>query len=73
MESSGRGRRQVSDVEAWKAMQEHAWEVGMTARKEKSGLGYGLEERQRSLLGELDRVEERYRDLFLRGQEVKDG
>lgn len=36
--SSGRrGRRNVSDVEAWKEMQERAWEVGMTARKLRSG------------------------------------
>ena len=31
--SSGRARRNVTDVEAWKEMQERAWEVGMTARK----------------------------------------
>lgn len=31
--SSGRSRRMVSDVEAWREMQEVAFEVGMTARK----------------------------------------
>lgn len=38
--SSGRrGRRNVSDVEAWKEMQERAWEVGMTARKKRGEKG----------------------------------
>ncbi|KAM0754563.1 kinase-like protein [Meredithblackwellia eburnea MCA 4105] len=45
--SSGRSKRLVSDVEAWKEMQEHAWEVGMTARKkarDKGGVvGVGVE------------------------------
>ncbi|GAA5949762.1 hypothetical protein JCM21900_003284 [Sporobolomyces salmonicolor] len=31
--SSGRSRRMLSDVEAWKEMQEHAWEVGTTAKR----------------------------------------
>ncbi|GAA5873568.1 hypothetical protein JCM1840_005963 [Sporobolomyces johnsonii] len=31
--SSGRSRRMLSDVEAWKEMQEYAWEVGMTAKR----------------------------------------
>ncbi|ORY88772.1 kinase-like domain-containing protein [Leucosporidium creatinivorum] len=38
--SSGRrGRRNVSDVEAWKEMQERAWEVGLTARKKRRETG----------------------------------
>ncbi|GAA5976489.1 hypothetical protein JCM5350_001708 [Sporobolomyces pararoseus] len=32
--SSARSRRLISDVEAWKEMQEHAWEVGMSAKKQ---------------------------------------
>ncbi|GAA5938443.1 uncharacterized protein JCM15063_000737 [Sporobolomyces koalae] len=32
--SSARSRRLVTDVEAWKEMQEHAWEVGMSTRKQ---------------------------------------
>ncbi|GAA5831890.1 hypothetical protein JCM3766R1_000140 [Sporobolomyces carnicolor] len=31
--SSARSRRMISDVEAWKEMQEHAWEVGVSAKK----------------------------------------
>ncbi|BGP01325.1 AGC/DMPK/GEK protein kinase [Rhodotorula toruloides ATCC 204091] len=31
--SSGRSRRMVSDIDAWREMQEHAWSVGMSARK----------------------------------------
>ncbi|GAA5829630.1 hypothetical protein JCM5353_003106 [Sporobolomyces roseus] len=34
--SSGRSRRLISDVEAWKEMQEHAWEVGVSAKKTRS-------------------------------------
>ncbi|GAA6058636.1 hypothetical protein JCM10212_004047 [Sporobolomyces blumeae] len=32
-----RSRRFITDVEAWKEMQEHAWEVGTSARKAKAG------------------------------------
>ncbi|BGP30658.1 hypothetical protein JCM10296v2_002415 [Rhodotorula toruloides] len=31
--SSGRSRRMVSDIDAWREMQEHAWSVGRSARK----------------------------------------
>ncbi|BGO90165.1 hypothetical protein NBRC10512_002558 [Rhodotorula toruloides] len=31
--SSGRLRRMISDIDAWREMQEHAWSVGMSARK----------------------------------------
>ncbi|BGP23354.1 hypothetical protein JCM10295v2_002250 [Rhodotorula toruloides] len=31
--SSGRSKRMVSDIDAWREMQEHAWSVGMSARE----------------------------------------
>lgn len=67
--SGSRGRRGVSDVEAWKEMQEHAWEVGVTARKSRKGAGRareldGLERRRLDVLDELDGLEEKYRGLF---------
>ncbi|BGP14617.1 hypothetical protein JCM10213v2_002566 [Rhodosporidiobolus nylandii] len=42
--SSGRSRRMISEMDAWKEMQEHAWVVGMSARKQRreSGAGTGL-------------------------------
>lgn len=56
----------VSDVEAWKEMQEHAREVAMTAKKARrpNGRLEGLEERQRDVLREVDGIEERYSRLF---------
>ncbi|SGY47619.1 BQ5605_C001g00549 [Microbotryum silenes-dioicae] len=37
--SSGRAKRNVSDLEAWKEMQERAWVVGMTGRKASAAKG----------------------------------
>ncbi|SCV74187.1 BQ2448_6619 [Microbotryum intermedium] len=37
--SSGRAKRNVSDLEAWKEMQERAWVVGMTVRKASAAKG----------------------------------
>ncbi|GAA5821321.1 hypothetical protein JCM11251_004571 [Rhodosporidiobolus azoricus] len=39
--SSGRSRRMISEIDAWREMQEHAWVVGMSARKQwrESGAG----------------------------------
>lgn len=34
--SSGRARRMVSDMEAWREMQEHAYQAGLSARKQRS-------------------------------------
>ncbi|GAA5960999.1 hypothetical protein JCM3765_006497 [Sporobolomyces pararoseus] len=42
--SSARPRRLISDVEAWEEMQEHAWEVGMSAKKQ-DRKGYPAAER----------------------------
>ncbi|GAA6038929.1 hypothetical protein JCM8097_000579 [Rhodosporidiobolus ruineniae] len=37
--SSGRSRRMISDIDAWREMQEHAWVVGMSARKSRQTPG----------------------------------
>lgn len=46
-------------------MQEHAWEVGQTAKKGKKRVGLeGLEERQRGMVRDLDGIEGRFETLF---------
>ena len=78
--SSGRAKRLLGEVEAWKEMQEHAWEVGMTARRKGRGTKIGrdggeegaaekgnlerLERRQKGVLQELDGLEEKYGRLL---------
>ncbi|GAA5898484.1 uncharacterized protein JCM6883_003331 [Sporobolomyces salmoneus] len=46
--SSTRSRRMISDVEAWKEMQEHAWEVGMSAKKQQASARKPLSHQQTS-------------------------
>ncbi|GAA5884676.1 hypothetical protein JCM6882_005345 [Rhodosporidiobolus microsporus] len=41
--SSGRARRMISEMEAWREMQEHAWVVGMSARKQRRESGAGVQ------------------------------
>lgn len=48
--SSGRARRNVTDVEAWKEMQERAWEVGMTTRKKQKVQALGVEGTEHALV-----------------------
>lgn len=70
--SSSRARRMLSDVEAWKEMQEHAFEVGMTAKKTlsrpRAKVRQGpeddfedeLEERRRKLERDVEKLEAKY-------------
>lgn len=59
----------MGEVEAWKEMQEHAWEVGMTARKMGRGGGRAVrgegEKEEREKKGELESLEKRQRGVLL--------